>query len=175
DNAELDQSFYGDALSAYVAAGGTKAVEQLFEKAMTSDDTLIRDSILGALAGTGKAETGKWLLAHLDDKRMRTSDKIGLIQYMALEPATRDMTYDWSVANYDQLVKGSGIFVATRLPTVPGRYCSVEKAKAVEAAYRPKIVQYKRGALALDRTVEQINACGVLEAKRGKEILAAFK
>ncbi len=72
-------------------------------------------------------------------------------------------------------MKGSGIFSATRLPTVPGRYCSVEKAKAVEAAYRPRIVQYNRGALALDRTVEQINACGVLQAKRGAEISVAFK
>ena len=175
DQTALDQSFYGDALSAYVSAGGLKAVEELFEKAMTSDDTLIRDSILGALAGSGKAETGKWILAHIDDKRLRTADKIGLVQSMALEPETRDMTDEWSIANYDQLVKGSGIFSATRLPTVPGRYCSVEKAAEVEAAYRPKVVQYNRGALALDRTVEQINACGVLKAKRGAEILAAFK
>ena len=175
DKAELDQSFYGDALSAYLWAGGPKAVEELFEKAMTSDDTLVRDSILGALGGTGKAEIGKWLLAHADDKRMRTSDKIGLMQVMAIEPETRDMTYEWSIANYDQLVKGSGIFSATRLPSLPGRYCSVERAAAVEAAYRPKVVQYNRGALSLDRTVEQINACGVLQARLGKEISAAFE
>ena len=175
DTSALDQSFYGDALSAYISAGGPKAVGELFEKALTSDDTLVRDSILAALAGTGRAETGKWLLAHIDDKRLRTSDKIGLVQRMALEPETRDMTYDWSVANYDQLVKGSGIFSATRLPSLPGRYCSVEKAAAVEADYRPKVAQYKRGALALDRTIEQINACGVLRAKRGAQILAAFK
>lgn len=175
DKEALDQSFYGDALGAYVAAGGLKAVEELFEKALTGDDTLVRDSIIGALAGTGKSENAKWLLAHIDDKRLRTSDRIGLVQIMALEPETRDMAYDWSVANYDQLVKGSGIFSATRLPSLPGRYCSVERARAVEAAYRPKVVQYNRGALALDRVVEQINACGVLEAKRGAEIMAAFK
>ncbi len=75
----------------------------------------------------------------------------------------------------NQILQRSGIFVANTLPTTPGRYCSVEKAAAVEAANRPKIVQYNRGVLALDRTVEQINACGVLEAQRGAEILAAFK
>ena len=175
DSAALDQTYYGDALSAYVSANGAKAVEQLFEKALSSDDTLIRDSIIGALASTGKAEHASWILANIDDKRLRTGDRIGLIQIMALEPETRDMAYAWSVDHYDQLVKGSGIFTATRLPTVPGRYCSTEKARAVEAAYRPKVTQYNRGALALDRTVEQINACGVLAAKRGAEILAAFR
>lgn len=175
DKAALDQAFFTDGLSAYLATGGPAAVASLFDKAMSSDDTLFRDSALAALSGTGKAETGRWLLDHIDDKRMRVSDKINLVQVMALEPETRDMTYDWSVANYDVLVKGSGIFSATRLPTIPGRYCSVEKAKAVEMAYRPKVDQYKRGALALDRTVEQINSCGALEAKRGAEILAAFR
>ncbi|KRB86480.1 peptidase M1 [Sphingomonas sp. Root710] len=175
DKDALDQAFFNDGLSAYVAAGGPTAVASLFDRAMASDDTLFRDSALAALAGTGKADNGRWLLDHIDDQRMRVSDKITVIQIMALEPETRDMAYAWSVKNYDVLVKGSGIFAANRLPTTPIRYCSVEKAKAVEADYRPMIEKHKRGALALDRTVEQINACGALEAKRGAEILAAFR
>ena len=175
DKKALDQSFLGEGLSAYLATGGATAVQALFDKALASDDTLFRDSALSALAGTGKAANGRWLLDHFSDKRMRASEKSNMLASMALEPETRDMTYDWLVANYDELVKGSGIFSATRLPTVPVRYCSVEKAAAVEAALRPRVDKYKRGQLALDRTVEQIHSCGVLEQKRGAEILAAFK
>jgi hypothetical protein len=84
------------------------------------------------------------------------------------------MAYQWMIGHYAELVKNAGIFVASQLPSVPVRYCSAEKAAAVEAALRPEIVRYQRGALALDRTVEQINSCGVLEAKRGGEITAMF-
>jgi hypothetical protein len=174
DRKALDQSFLTEGLSAYLATGGAPAVETLFDKAFSSDDTLFRDSALVALAGTGQAASGRWLLDHIEDERLRLSEKTSLLLYLALEPATRDMAYDWTVAHYDELVKGSGIFSATRLPSLPGRYCSVEKAAAVEAALRPKVDKYKRGQLALDRTVEQIHSCGVLEEQRGAEIAAAF-
>lgn len=175
DRKALDQSFLGAALDAYLATGGSAAAETLFDKALSSDDTLFRDHALGALAGTGKAAGGRWLLDHIDDPRLRLSEKSDLLIGLALEPGTRDMAYDWTIAHYDDLVKGSGIFSATRLPTLPGRYCSVGKAAAVEAALRPKVDKYKRGQLALDRTVEQIHSCGVLEARRGAEIMRMFK
>jgi len=175
DKGALDQAFLGNALSAYLAAGGERAVASLFDRAMTSDDTLFRDSALGALAGTGDPASGRWLLGHVDDKRIRPSDRLTLLMLLAVEPATRDMAYDWAVAHYDMLVGSGGIFGATRLPSLPLRYCSVEKAAAVEAAMRPQVVRYKRGELALDRTVEQIRSCGILEAKRGAEIMAAFR
>ncbi|QTH22081.1 ERAP1-like C-terminal domain-containing protein [Rhizorhabdus wittichii] len=174
DKAALDQAFFGAGLGAYLADGGDAAVAALFEKAVTSDDTLFRDSAIGALASTDSASAGRWLLDHLGDKRLRSGDRTALIQYLALEPATRDMAYQWMIGHYAELVKNAGIFVASQLPSVPVRYCSAEKAAAVEAALRPEIVRYQRGALALDRTVEQINSCGVLEAKRGGEIAAMF-
>jgi hypothetical protein len=175
DKAALDQAFFGSGLSAYLATGGDAAVAALFEKAMASDDTLFRDSAVGALAGTNSASAGRWLLAKMDDNRLRSLERTNLLQLLALEPETRDMAYDWTVSHYADLVKNNGIFVASRLPSTPGRYCSAEKAKAVEAALRPEVVRYQRGALGLDRTVEQIHSCGVLQAKRGAEIAAMFK
>jgi len=175
DKAALDQAFFGAGLGAYLATGGDTAVAALFEKAATSDDTLFRDSAMGALAGTNHASAGRWLLDHMGDKRLRSGDRTTLIQLLALEPETREMAYQWMVGNYAELVKNSGIFVASQLPAVPVRYCSAEKAAAVEAALRPEIARYRRGALSLDRTVEQINSCGVLEARRGAEIQAMFE
>jgi aminopeptidase N len=175
DKAALDQAFLGAGLSAYVATGGDTAIAALFEKAVTSDDTLFRDNAMAALGGTNRISAARWLLDHMGDKRLRSGDRTTLIQLMALEPETREMGYQWMVAHYAELVKTSGIFVASQLPAVPVRYCSAEKATAVEAALRPEIARYQRGALSLDRTVEQINSCGVLEAKRGAEIEAMFR
>ncbi len=175
DKGALDQSFLSDGLSAWLGLGGKRAVKALFDKAVSSDDTLFRDSAIGALGGTNDAATGQWLLGQLGDKRVRVGDKANLLTILALEPATRDMAYGWVVANYDELAKSNGIFSGSRLPSIPGRYCSVEQAKAVEAALRPKVEQHKRGVLGLDRTVEQINSCGVLKAKRGAEIMGMFR
>ncbi|MBD3759734.1 M1 family metallopeptidase [Rhizorhabdus sp.] len=174
DKAALDQAFFGAGLAAYLAEGGDAALASLFERAMATDDTLFRDSAIGAMGAIDRAAGGRWLLDHLNDKAVRASDRVNLLVSLAQQPETRDMAYDWTVANYDALSAGNGIFSVSRLPGLPGRYCSVEKAAAVEAALRPLIVKQQRGALTLDRTVEQIHSCGVLQAKRGAEIHAMF-
>lgn len=175
DAKALDQSYLGAALGAYLAKGGLPAAETLFERAAKTDDTLFRDSAIGALASTGKAETGRWLLGKLDDERLRNPDRLSILQYLALEPETVEMSYAYVTAHYDDLVKNAGLFAAGRLPSLPIRYCSVDKAAKVEKDFRPQVEKHQRGALSLDRTVEQIHSCGILRDKRGAEILAAFR
>jgi hypothetical protein len=89
---------------------------------------------------------------------------------MVFQPATRDLGFDYLVQHYDVFVKDNGIFAASTLPNYGGYYCSVEKANAIEAVLRPKVEQYKRGGLSLDRTVEQVRDCGVLQQKLGTRI-----
>jgi len=173
DKTALDQSLYGPALGAYLGSGGEAALTKLFAMAATSDDTLFRDAAIRALGGTGDVASGTWLIAHLDDARLRTSDRLSLLRGMTGEPATRDRAFDWLVANYDMFVKGNGIFTASSLPAMGTGYCSVEKAAMIETAMRPKVDQYKRGGLSLDRTVEQVHDCGVLKQARGAELVAA--
>lgn len=72
------------------------------------------------------------------------------------------------------VVKDNGIFTASTLPAMAARYCSVEKAAAIETAMRPKVEQYQRGALSLDRTVELVHDCGVLKQARGAALAAAL-
>ncbi|MDB5713388.1 MAG: Peptidase rane alanine aminopeptidase-like protein [Sphingomonadales bacterium] len=174
DKTALDQSLYGDAFGAYLSAGGERALVTLFDRASTSDDTLFRDAALGALSGSGDAKIGSWLIAHLPDTRLRPSKRIDLVRGMTNAPATRDQAFDWLVAHYDTLVKGNGIFVASTLPSFGSGYCSIEKAAMIEKVMRPKVDQYKRGGLSLDRTVEQVHDCGVLKQARGAEVVAAI-
>ncbi|WP_298692262.1 M1 family metallopeptidase [uncultured Sphingomonas sp.] len=174
DKAALDQSLYGDALGAYLAQGGDAARAALFDKAAGSDDTLFRDSAIGALGRTGDSRTAGWLIAHFADTRLRSSDRLGLLRGLFDEPTTRDTAFAWLVAHYDMVVKDNGIFTASTLPAMAARYCSVEKAAAIETAMRPKVEQYQRGALSLDRTVELVHDCGVLKQARGAALAAAL-
>ncbi|NIJ33653.1 M1 family metallopeptidase [Sphingomonas oligoaromativorans] len=170
DKDALDQSLFDDGFAAYLSSGGDTALAALFDKAASSDDTLFRDAAIEALAGTGSAANGRWLIAHMDDKRLRPSDRLSVLRYMVSEPATRDMGFDYLVQHYDVFVKDNGIFAASILPKYGSDYCSVEKANEIEAVLRPKVEAYKRGGLSLDRAVEEVRDCGVLQQKLGTRI-----
>ena len=171
DKTALDQSLLTAAFGAHLVSGGDSARADLFNRLANNDDSLFREAGFAALGESGDAETGTWLIAHLDDKRLHSIDQLRLLVGMTGEPATRDAALDWTVAHYDTLVKG--IF-GSRLPGVAATYCSVEKAAMIERVMRPKVEQYQAGGLALDRSVEQIHDCGVLKQARGAEIVAAL-
>ena len=133
DKAALDQSLFDDGFGAYLATGGDAAVSSLFEKAATSDDTLFRDAAIGALGRSDDLATGRWLIDHMADSRLRPSDRLGLLRRMMFEPTTRDAAFDWLLAHYDDFVKDNGIFTASTLPSYASGYCSVDKAAAIES------------------------------------------
>jgi hypothetical protein len=82
--------------------------------------------------------------------------------------------FDWLKANYEAFAKGAGIFESSGLPGLPSGFCSVEKAGEIEAALRPEVERLRQGALTLDRTVERVRDCGVLQQARGADLTAAI-
>ena len=110
----------------------------------------------------------------MDDERLRSGDRLWLLTGLMREPGTRDMAYGWMLEHYGQLVEGAGIFVSSALPRFPSGFCSRDAADAVETAIRPQVLKYGRGALELDRSVEQIRSCGLLRAQREADIAALF-
>ena len=175
DASALDDTFLGDGLHAYIALGGEVAWQALFERAVTSDETLLRRTALRAMGSSGNATAGRWVLDRMGDERLRSMDRLTLIASLSGQPDTRQMAFDWLVANYDDLAANSGIFAASTLPSLASDFCSVEAADAVEAALRPLVLKHGRGALELDRSVEQVRSCGLLRAHRGKELEALFQ
>jgi aminopeptidase N len=171
DKTALDQSLLTAAFGAYLVSGGDGARADLFNRLASSDDSLFREAGFSALGQSGDAGTGTWLIAHFDDNRLHSIDQLRLLMRMSDEPATRDAAFDWTVSHYDTLVKGG---FGWRLPEVADTYCSVEKAALIERVMRPKVEQYQAGALALDRTVEQVHDCGVVKQVRGADTVAAL-
>jgi hypothetical protein len=116
-----------------------------------------------------------WLLAQFDDQRLRSTDRIGLLEGMMLSEETRDIAFDWLKANYDELAKRTGVFAAAAIPSLPSRYCSAAKADEIDRLLRPKVEQAGRGELAFNRMLESIRTCGILQEKRAPELAAALR
>lgn len=174
DAQALDQSLIGTALQAYVKSGGLSAAEALFARVPSTDDTRLRNAIVSVLGRSGDPAIGAWLTGHLNDKDLRPRDSLGLVFGLASQPATRGAAFDWMMANYEQIVSRSGIFEASRLPTAMAGACSVEEADKVEHAMRPMVERFRRGALELDRALEQIRSCAALKDARGPQFRTMF-
>ncbi len=170
DDRALDAAWYSVALDPWLEAGGPAAAKALLEKALASQDAVFRPAALGALGGSGKVATAKWLLDEVKDERLRLSERLGLVRGVVQTPETREFGYTWLVAHLDELMNGGGgIFFASRLPQMLAGYCSVEKADAFAKDLRAPMAG-KSAELELERTIERVRSCGLLKEARGAEV-----
>lgn len=174
DKTALDQSLLADGFAAWLAVDGEAKASSLFDRAAASDDSLFRRSALQALSRGGDEARGRWLIAHLNDPRLTSQDRLALLHGLAGEPATRALVFEWLKANYEAFAKDAGIFESSGLPGLPAGFCSVDKAHEIDAALRPVVKRLRQGELTLDRTVERVRDCGVLEQARGPDLAAAI-
>lgn len=175
DATALDPAWYDMAFSVWIDQGGLAAAQELAQRALASQDPLLRPQALQAVASSGSAVIAKWVLDEFKDDRLRKSERLNLIRSVILTGGTRDMGFDWLKTNYDQLTKGGGgIFFSARLPGMVGGFCSVARANEVAAFLRPQL-QGKTGSLDLERTIERIRSCGILKDARSAEVSAAMK
>ncbi|WP_242185783.1 M1 family metallopeptidase [Sphingomonas sp. CARO-RG-8B-R24-01] len=174
DTKALDPAFVGAALTVIAQEGGVPAVKLLVEKALSSEDPTFRQNALGAAAESGRADAATYLLA-LDDKRLRSYDRIGLIFDIARNAETRDLGADWILANYDTLLaSGNGIFLTSRLPAALGSQCGADRAERIDAKVGASIRKANVGLLDYQRTLESIRDCGVLRQAKAAEIASAL-
>lgn len=175
DARALDPAWFNPAFDAHVAEGGVAAAKALFDRALASEDPVFRPIALGAVAESSKEEVARWLLEEVKDDRLRSSEKIRVLLPGILNSgATRDLGYNWLVANFDQAISGGGgIFFTSRLPAILNGFCSVEKADRIARDIRPKLVNTP-GQLELERTIERVRNCGVLKDAKGAGISAAM-
>jgi len=146
----------------------------LIDRALVNEDADVRQAELGAAASTGNGDIANYLLA-LDDKRMRSFDRLMLLNELSHTPQTRNLANDWILANYDKLLaSGNGVFITSRLPGMFNGQCAADQADRVEQALGPKIMKANAGVLEFQRTLERVRNCGVLKQAKAAEIAAAI-
>ena len=174
DAGALDPSYYGLAFTVALNDGGLPLARSLFDRALASQDPLFRPSALGAIARSGREDVARWVLDDATDKRLRLSERLGLVAGVVGTTKTRDMGYAWMRDHLDELLNGgAGIFFASRLPQFFAGYCSVEKADAIQHDFASRLAG-KSSQLELDRTIERVRDCGMLKDARGAEASAAI-
>ena len=174
DAKALDPAYMDLAFQAYIDKGGFDAAKSLADKALDSDDPVFRPSALRAVAGSGNADIARWVLNEWDDKRLRRTERLYSLLGVAGTTETRDMGYAYLSQNLAEMMKGgSGIFFASRVPSVVAGYCSAQQADEIAKTFRP-ILANSPGALALERTIERVRNCAALKAARGAELNAAL-
>jgi hypothetical protein len=145
----------------------------LVEKGLTEEDGDVRASELGAAASSGHADVANYLLA-LDDKRLRSFDRLMLIGQLIGTPETRDLTTNWIFANYDRLASGNGIFITSRLPGMFNSQCGAQAAGRIERTIGPKIMKMNVGVLEYQRMLERVRDCGILKQAKSAEFAGAL-
>jgi hypothetical protein len=171
----LDQSFYQSAMMVHVQEGGLAASRDMYERLVTSDDELFRSAALMALGFNRRADDARWLLTQFKDQRLRSTDRIELMQGLMLNEETRDIAFDWLKVNYDDFARRAGIFAASWIPALPSHYCSAAKADEIDQLLRPKVKQAGRGELPFNRMLESIRICGALKQQRAGELASALR
>ncbi len=174
DDKALDPAFLGQGLAVLSEDGGLAAVKALIEKGASSEDPNVRQAALGAASVSGSTEAASYILS-LDDKRLRSFDKLMMIFGLAQTPGTRDSTGEWILGNYGKLASsGNGIFIVSRLPGALGLQCSAEMADRIEKTLGPDIAKAQSGELEFRRTLERIRNCGILKQAKSAELAAAL-
>jgi hypothetical protein len=174
DEKAVDPAFRGSALSVLAEDGGLATAKMLVEKALSTEDPDVRAAELGAAASAGTTDVADYLLG-LQDKRLRSYDRLQLIYGLAETVGTRDYTAKWILDNYDELLAGgNGIFITGRIPGALTYQCGVEQAKRIESVLGPQIQKAQVGTLTFRRVVERIRDCGILKQAKGAEINAAI-
>jgi len=177
DAQALDPAFYNSAFKAWLKPQGLAGAKLLMEKALSSEDPVLRPALLRAVGRSNDPAVAKWLVEDFSDKRLRLSEKLMGIAMAIAMPKTSDQAFTWANAHIDSLLSsGGGIFLTRSLPQVVSTFCSADKAQAI-TAWRPHFAN-NSGALELDRAIERVQDCAVLKDQRGAALsaeLAAVK
>jgi hypothetical protein len=174
DTKALDPSYLFPALAIAAQDGGLPMAKKLVEMGLSSENPNVRQAALGAATQAGTLATAQYLL-NLNDKRLRSYDRLGLVGGLVSNDKTSDYTSNWILANYDKLASGNGIFFGSRLPSMLGGQCSAAGADRIEKELGPKVEKAGVGLLEFKRTIERIRNCGILKKAKMAEIGAAFR
>ena len=174
NKAALDTAYLEPALEIWAAREGLAGAKRLFDLGLSSQDPVFRPSALDAVGSSGHEDVARWVLTEAHDPRLRPIERLSMVRSVLGTQETRDMGYVWMKDHLAELMDGAGgIFFTTRLPSMVGGFCSVEKAADIARTLGPAVAG-KTAELEFERTVERVRSCGVLKEARAAEVNAAL-
>jgi hypothetical protein len=142
----------------------------LWTRAMASSDAFERKSLLGAIARSDDPRIATWVLEHMRDPKLRSSEKLQLLSGLSGELRTRELGLEWLEKNFQQLARETNLSSVNYLFSLPNGSCTTEAADKAEAVFRSELQKLGRGALSLERAIETVRACAATRQARGAEL-----
>lgn len=174
DQSALDRTFLSDGLAVWLRRNGAAGISKLWAKLIATSDADLRHRIARAISSADDPAIARYVFANFGRPGLRSNDKLILIMTITREPATRELGFDWLAHNLPKLAKETNLSSVGGMFEGPTTFCSEADSKRIEKSLRPHVDALKRGALALDRVVENVHNCGVLKSAQQAELAAAF-
>lgn len=161
DFGAMSSDFIPTALTIAVQDAGAPVFNVLDQMFQHAQQPFIRVIALRAMSSaTDPKLSDKVRSMALDQKALKRNEIMTVLFGQMSQPETRDATWSWLKANYDQLVKIMPPDHARRLPMAARFFCSDAKADEVESFFNEDRIKELPGAKrALAQAVESARLC----------------
>ena len=126
------------ALEAAAQEGNASFFDLLWGMVKASDDLELRGRLLKALASAEEPSLSARALSLSLDPALRTTERVSVLQRQAEQPATREATFRFVQAHFDELVEKIPNYHASFLPRMAAGLCDERHLAEAEAFFGPR-------------------------------------
>ncbi|TXS95378.1 M1 family peptidase [Parahaliea maris] len=155
----IDTNIRYIALLAGVEAHGKAFTDLLWKHFQASDNALLREYLLGAMAWSTDPEVAAAMREKILSPELRDNEIFDILGSQMAHAQTRDALFDWVSANMDGVLGRMDSWRKGQLPAYFDEFCSLEDAAKVEAAFAPIIDSLESGPRYLANSLETIRLC----------------
>jgi alanyl aminopeptidase len=155
---------------------GEPFFDLLLEQAQSNDDPAFRSSARGALARVEDPVLIAKLQAALQEGEFKGFEFVSIIFRQMAREASRELTYEWLVNNYDEIVEQlPDTYRARILPSLGSAFCSNERADEWQAFIEARADQSPGYERTLAQSIETVRLCAALRDAKADQLVAALQ
>jgi len=155
----IDANVTSTALAIAVEESDTAFFDALLARLEKTEDALVRGRLLGAIASTKDPKLAERVRSLALDPRLKVSEAMSPLWTQLDSLETREATWKWIQAHFDEIVARVSENRAGSLPWIGGRFCDKAHGDEVEAFFRPRIEKLDGGPRNLASAVERVRLC----------------
>lgn len=147
------------ALRVAVEEAGQGFTDLLWQHFLTSDDALMREHLLRALAWSEDPRVAAIMRDRILSPELRDNEIYNIFWYQMAREANRDAIWAWTQEKLDEVLARIPAQNRGGLVAVFDDFCDKERALSVETTFSPIISSLESGPRNLANTLETINLC----------------
>jgi ERAP1-like C-terminal domain len=161
----IDPNLRYIALLAGVESYGKPFTDLLWRQFRQSDNALLREYLLGALAWSTDPEVAASMRERILSPDLRDNEIFAVFGGQMAHPETRDAVFEWTRDHLDAVLARVDSWRKGQLPAQFDEFCSEADAARLEATFAPIIDSLESGPRYLANTLETIRLCAAFAAQ----------